>query len=367
MKLGMNGKKEESGNGGKMIPHSKPLIDQDDLLTVSEVLASGNIAQGVKVNEFEQAVSRCVGTKFGVACSSGTSALHLALISIGVGPGDEVVIPSYVCASPYFATLHAGAVPKIADINSSDFNISAESIRKLLSEKTKAIIVPHMFGMAAEIDELLELGVPIIEDCAQSLGAQYKGQQVGSYGVVSAFSFYATKMITTGEGGMVLTNDPEFYDKLVEFRDYDKKLLFPAKYNYKMTDFQAALGLSQLKKLQDFIERRQQIACVYDASFSDGSVEIPVASPSKKSVYFRYVIKVSNRDWVQQEAKRGGVICETPVFRPLHKYLSLQGFPNSERATEQALSIPIYPSLTDGEIRTITETFVSLLPHELKQ
>jgi perosamine synthetase len=350
-----------------MIPHSKPLIDKDDIVAVSDVLASGNIAQGVKVNKFEQAVSQFVGTKFGVACSSGTSALHLALISIGVGPRDEVVLPSYVCSSPYFATLHAGAVPKIADINVSDFNISAESIRKQLSEKTKAIIVPHMFGTAAEIDELLELGVPIVEDCAQSLGAQYKGQQVGSCGLVSAFSFYATKMITSGEGGMVLTNQPEFYDKLVEFRDYDKKSLLSTKYNYKMTDFQAALGLSQLKKLQHFIERRRQIASAYDTSFSDCSVELPVAIPSKKSVYFRYVIKVSNRDWVKQEAKKGGVICEKPVFRSLHAYLGLQGFPNSDRATEQSLSIPIYPSLTDGEIENITETLGSLLFHEPKK
>jgi perosamine synthetase len=347
-----------------MIPHSKPLIDQDDIRAVSEVLASGNLAQGVKVKEFEEGISRFVGAKFGVACSSGTSALHLALISMGVAPGDEVVMPSYVCSSPYFATLHAGAVPMIADINVSDFNLSVASVKEQLSEKTKAIIVPHMFGTAAEIDELLELGVPIVEDCAQSIGAQYKGKQVGSYGAVSAFSFYATKMITAGEGGMVLTSEPEFYDKLVEFRDYDKKSLFPAKYNYKMTDFQAALGLSQLKKLRHFIERREQIAFAYNKSFSDCSVELPVASPHKRPIYFRYVIKVSNRDWVQQEAEKSGVICEKPVFQSLHACLGLQGFPSSNRATEQALSIPIYPSLTDSEIEYVTEALRSLLLHE---
>jgi perosamine synthetase len=349
-----------------MIPHSKPLIDQDDIAAVSDVLASGNIAQGVKVNEFEQAVSQFVGTKFGVACSSGTSALHLALISIGVGPGDEVVMPSYVCSSPYFATLHAGAVPKLADINFLDFNISVESVRKQLSEKTKAIIVPHMLGEAAEIDELLALGVPIVEDCAQSLGAQYKGQKVGSFGTVSAFSFYATKMITTGEGGMVLTNEPEFYSKLVECRDYDKKSLSSTKYNYKMTDFQAALGLSQLKKLRHFIERRRQIAYAYDTSFSDCNIELLLDNPSKKSVYFRYVIKVSNRDWVQQEAKNSGLICEKPIFRSLHTYLGLHGYPNSDRATEKSLSIPIYPSLANDEIEKITQTLRRLLPQKCK-
>lgn len=349
-----------------MIHHSKPLIDQEDIAAVSDVLASGNIAQGVKVNEFEQAVSQFVGTKFGVACSSGTSALHLALISIGVGSGDEVVMPSYVCSSPYFATLHAGAVPKLADINFLDFNISVESVREHLSEKTKAIIVPHMFGAATEIDELLALGVPIVEDCAQSLGAQYKGQQVGSFGAVSAFSFYATKMITTGEGGMILTNEPEFYNKLVEYRDYDKKSLSSTKYNYKMTDFQAALGLSQLRKLQHFIERRRQIAYAYNTSFSDCNIELPVDNPSKKSVYFRYVIKVSNRDWVQQEAKNSGLICQKPIYQSLHTYLGLLGYPNSDRATERSLSIPIYPSLTNDEIEKISQTLRRLLPQKHK-
>lgn len=344
-----------------IITHSKPMIDDEDIRAVSEVLASRNIAQGAKVMEFEEAVARFVGVKYGVACSSGTSALHLALLSLDVGPGDEVVMPSYVCSSPYFATLQACALPKIADIDLADFNLNVDSARKQLTVRTKAIIVPHMFGTAAEIDELQELGVPIIEDCAQSLGAEYKGRQVGSYGAVSTFSFYATKMITTGEGGMVLTNNSESWNRLVDLRDYDKKPLFPTKYNYKMTDFQAALGLSQLKKLQYFIERRAEIARIYDKRFSAHNVEVPISSSHKEPVFYRYVVKISDIDRVQNDAKQKGVICERPIFQPLHSALSLNGFPNSDRAKARALSIPLYPSLSENEIEYLTGTLNDIL------
>jgi perosamine synthetase len=347
-----------------IIPHSRPLIDQDDIEAVSEVLSSGRIAQGEKVREFEEGVTRFVRAKFGVACSSGTSALHLALLSLGVKAGEEVIMPSYVCSSPYFATLHVGAEPMIADINIEDFNVSTESARNQLTSKTKVVIVPHMFGTPAELDELLELEVPIIEDCAQSLGSEYRGRQVGSFGAMSAFSFYATKMITSGEGGMVLTNNREFYNRLIEFRDYDKKLLSPAKYNYKMTDFQAALGLSQLKKLQHFIERRKQIALAYDKAFSEYQVELPTSPSHKKSIYFRYVLKTSGRDQIQYEAKEKGIICERPVFQPLHDSLGLKNFRNCDKAKQQALSIPIYPDLSESEIDHIIRTMAKVLSRE---
>jgi len=350
--------------GSMIIPHSRPLIDKDDIKSVSEVLASGKIAQGEIVKKFEDAIAGFVGAEYGVACSSGTSALHLALLGLGVGAGDEVVMPSYVCSSPYFATLHAGAVPKIADVNLADFNISVESARKRFTNKTKAIIVPHMFGTPADLDELLDLGVPIIEDCAQSLGAEYKGKQIGSFGALSAFSFYATKMITTGEGGMVLTNEREFFEKVADMRDYDKKLLSPAKHNYKMTDFQAALGLSQLKKLRHFIERRTQIALTYGKAFSKYQVELPTSPSHKTSVYFRYVMKTSDRDRILCEAKEKGVVCERPVFQPLHDSLGLKNFHNCDKAKQQALSIPIYPRLLEDEISHVIKTVGEVLPRE---
>jgi len=344
-----------------IIPHSRPTIDQEDIKGVAEVLASGKIAQGEKVKEFEDALARFVGTKYGVAVSSGTSALHLALLSLGIGARDEVIMPSYVCSSPYLATLHAGAIPKIVDINLADLNICASTVKKQLSPRTKAIIVPHMFGTPAELDELVELEIPIIEDCAQSLGAEYMGQRVGSFGELAMFSFYATKMITTGEGGIVLTNNKECYNRAIDARDYDKKPLTPTMYNYKMTDFQAALGLSQLKKLQYFIERRRQIASLYTERFSEYNVAIPRNYSHKKSVFYRYVIMVDKMERIQKSAKNKGVMCERPVFKPLHKSLPLFKCPNSDKAHDHALSIPLYPNLSEREIEHIFRTFDDIL------
>jgi dTDP-4-amino-4,6-dideoxygalactose transaminase len=342
-----------------IIPHSRPTIDQSDIQAVSDVLASGHIAQGEKVKEFEKAVAEFVGVKYAVACSSGTSALHLALLSLGLGKGDEVIMPSYVCASPYLATAHTGGVPKIADIDVEDLNISAETVKPLISRKTKAIIVPHMFGNPAEINELLDLGVPVIEDCAQSLGAEYHGRRVGSFGGLSMFSFYATKMITTGEGGMVLIDDHDLYAKVVEMRDYDNKPLNPLRYNYKMTDFQAALGLSQMSRLSAFIERRRNLASLYSARLAKYGVR--AQKHRQGSVFYRYVILIDDLLSVQKRFKEAGLMCEKPVFRPLNKSSSVDECPNCDWAFEHALSVPIYPSLTDEEVNYILETLSSIL------
>jgi dTDP-4-amino-4,6-dideoxygalactose transaminase len=332
-----------------IIPHSRPSIDQSDIDAVSEVLASGKISQGEKAREFENALARYVGVRFGVAVTSGTSALHLALLGLGIGPRDEVIIPSYVCSSRYFATLHAGGVPKIVDIGLSNFNISASEVRPHISSRTRAIIVPHMFGNPAAIDQLLELDIPIIEDCAQSLGAEYRSDRVGSYGRISVLSFYATKMITIGEGGMVLTDDKECLAKLVDLRDYDKKALVPTRYNYKMSDVQAALGLSQLAKLPVFIERRRHIASLYSDSLSKYGMTLPNVSAESKSVFFRYVVMLEKMEQVREKTRSHHIFCEKPVYMPLHVGLDIPGCTNSDKAHQHALSIPLYPNLSRQE------------------
>jgi dTDP-4-amino-4,6-dideoxygalactose transaminase len=333
-----------------IIPHSRPTIERSDIEAVTEVLTSGKIAQGEKVREFENALARYVGRKHGVAVSSGTSALHLALLGLGIGAGDEVIMPSYVCSSPYFATLYTGAAPTIVDIDLSNLNICANALKSRISSKTRAIIVPHMFGNPAEIDSLLELGIPIIEDCAQSLGAEYRSHLVGSYGELSVFSFYATKMITTGEGGMVLTDDEKWFTKIADLRDYDNKALLPTKYNYKMTDLQASLGLNQLMRLPRFIEQRRHIASLYNDSLLEYDVGLPDFYVESKPVFYRYVIMLEKMDRIREKARSKGIICEKPVFMPLHRNLKEFECPNSDRVHQRALSIPLYPSLSRNEI-----------------
>ena len=347
-----------------IIPHSRPSIDQADIDAVSEVLSSGKIAQGEKVKEFENAVAHYVGRKYGVAVSSGTSALHLALLSLGIGPGDEVIMPSYVCSSLYFATLHAGAVPKIVDIELSNLNICADTVKPRISSRTKAIIVPHMFGNPAKLDPLLELRVPVIEDCAQSLGAEYKSHRVGSLGELSVFSFYATKMITTGEGGMILTDDDETHGILVELRDYDRKTLSPTKYNYKMTDLQASLGLSQLSKLPWFIEQRKRIASVYNAALSEHDIGLPSVTAGSKCVFYRYVVMVEKMDQIKAKTHSDGIVCERPVFKPLHSDFATVKCPNSAEAHDHALSIPLYPNLSKEEIDYILARLREILRNQ---
>lgn len=343
-----------------IVPHSRPLIYQEDIKAVTDVLASGNIAQGRKVKEFEKEMARFVGSKYAVACSSGTAGLHIAMLGLGITTHDEVIMPSYVCSSPYFATLHAGAVPRIVDISPRDFNLCAKTVKPALSPRTKALIAPHMFGNPADLEGLLELGVPIIEDCAQSLGAEYKHQQVGSFGGMSVFSFYATKIITTGEGGMVLTNDSQYYDRILDVRDYDKKPLVPARFNYKTTDFQAALGISQLRKLPQFIDRRRRIASLYKDHFSKCNITLPIEDTFKKPVYFRYVVLTEKKEFIQKEAKKRGVICEKPVWKPLHQNLSNIKCPNADYAHDHALSIPLYPSLSEEEVGHVVETLKTI-------
>lgn len=342
------------------IPHSRPTIDQEDVEAVSKTLASGLVAQGGKVKEFENQIARFIGVKHAAACSSGTAALHLALLSLEANNKDEIIMPSYVCSSPYFATVHAGGKPRVVDIDSKDLNICAKTAKKHLSFKTKAIITPHMFGNPAELDELLNLGVPIIEDCAQALGAEYNKRAVGSLGDLSIFSFYATKMITTGEGGMVLTNNSQYYDRIIEARDYDKKPLTPTKYNYKLTDFQAALGLSQLKKLHGFISRRRKIASHYTSQLSEHVLAAPAEHAHKTEVYYRYVVMVDKLDEIQKKAEENGVACKKPVWKPLHKDLLNLKCPNSDYAHAHALSIPIYPSLREEEVEQVTRTLKAL-------
>jgi perosamine synthetase len=335
-----------------VVPHSHPTIEADDLASVDQVLRSGHLAQGNVVRAFEDDMAALLGLPDGVATSSGTAALHLALLALGVGPGAEVLIPSYTCVALLHAVHLTGATPRIVDSEPDGVNMWAADAARQVSPITGAIILPHMFGTVGPLEALRTLGVPIIENCAQALGATTHGVPAGSLGDVTVLSFYATKVITTGEGGMLLSRSEGLLADAQDLRDYDNRAEYRLRFNYKMTDVQAALGRSQLSKLSRFVSRRQAIADAYHAALDGVAPAYTVGRAG--DMYYRYVIRVPDPDAFIRSASMQGVECKRPVFRPLHELLQVQSCPHAARTFRHAVSLPLYPSLSDDGARTIS-------------
>ncbi len=347
--------------GMTMIPHSRPSINQEEIRAVTDVLQSGHLAQGAVVERFERGMAAYLGVAGGVAVNSGTMALEVALRVLGVGPGDEVILPSYVCAAPWQAVQRVGAQARLVDIEPETFQIDADLARAAITSRTRAIIVPHLFGLPADLTRLAQLGVPLIEDCAQTLGAMEQGRAVGSVGVLTVCSFYANKLLCAGEGGMVLSNDPVLLERARALREYDgAPSLNPQATNLKMTDLQAAIGLAQLNRLPELLERRVSLARSYREALAGSSAVLPVVPVGRSHVYYRFVVRISKKRSGSDELseclgrlERQGVQCRKPVFRSLHRYLGLEGFSASEAAEREALSLPLYPALADEEAAQI--------------
>ena len=332
------------------IPHSRPLIGKDDLRAVEAVLRTGHLAQGEKVAEFEASMSSRLSQRAGVAVSSGTAALHLALLGVGVRPGDAVAMPSYACAALLHAAEHAGAKPVFVDIADRDYNLDPEDLRRrgaALTSRLGAVVVPHTFGRVCDLSAVREAagdGVPIVEDCAHALGDPGIGR-----GDLLVCSFYATKMMTTGEGGMVLGNNEALVEDIRDLRQYDGKLRHRIRFNYKMTDVAAALGLSQLRKLSGFVARRRDLSRRYGR---------------EERTCFRFVVSVADPTATVQEFEAQGIHARRPVFMPLHRYIGVpdEDFPVTTRATDTYMSIPLYPALTEPEVERILAAKERTLP-----
>ena len=338
----------------KIIPHSRPFITDSDIEAVTSALRSGQLSQGPEVEKFERDLAELIGNKRGAATSSGTAALHLALLALDVKEKDEVMIPSFVCSAVLNAVNYTGATPIIVDIEPQSYNLSVDAAKRAITKKTKVIIVPHMFGCPAEMDKFLELDIPVIEDCAQAVGATFKGHKVGSLSKLSVFSFYATKLLACGEGGMVLSDSEDLILKIKDLRGYDNKDNYRLRYNYKMTDIQASLGLSQLSSLENFITKRKEIAARYFHEFKNCEFSLPIQKEGKEHIYYRFVIKTKdNASGYLEKFRQKGIMCLRPVYKPLHLYLNLSGFPQATEAWQKAISIPLYPSLTEEEIEKI--------------
>ncbi len=332
------------------IPHSRPTLGPAEARALAQVVRSGQLAQGPLVERFERAMARRLGLGHAAAVSSGTAALHLALLALDVGPGDEVLLPSLVCSAPLHAILAAGASPRLVDCDPATGNVDPAAARRAVGRRTKAIIVPHAFGLPADLANLCALGPPVIEDCAQALGAAYRGRPAGSIGDVCVLSFYATKVLATGEGGMVLSRRRRLVERVRDLRGYDERETFRPRFNYKLTDVAAALGLCQLARLDQFLARRRALAAAYDRALAGTPLGLPPRPADRTHMFHRYVVQAGRRAApILAALGARGIAARRPIFRPLHAYLRLPGFPGAGEAWRGMVSLPIYPTLTRAE------------------
>ncbi len=338
-----------------MIPHSRPTLGEAEESAVLNVLRSGQLAAGPQTRAFEEAFAKVIGMPHAVAVSSGTAGLHLALLALGVGNGDEVIMPSYVCSALLNAVCYVGAHPILADSLPGHPHMDHRAAIKKIGKKTKAVITVSLFGDADDASLWKDTGLPMIEDGTQSLGAYGVSGAVGSQGTLSVFSLYATKMITMGEGGVITARDAAVAERLKDLREYDQKDDAVTRFNYKCTDMAAGLGMAQLHRLNDFIGSRRALAGHYDKALAKGSWGGSVQD--KHSVYYRYVLRSQLAPALLETMERAGVQCKRPVHNPLHRMLGLQDtqFPNASRHQDQNVSVPLYPSLRLEEMQTVCD------------
>jgi perosamine synthetase len=344
-----------------MIPHSRPTIGDDDAERVARVVRGGQLAQGPEVAAFERALAERMSVADAAAVGSGSAALELALRALDVGPGHEVIIPTYACDALYHAVTRCGAAPVLADADPETLGLSASDATRRRTAQTRAAIVVHPFGLAVDLDHFKSLGVALVEDCAQTLGAIIGGRPVGAQGGLAVCSFYATKLLTTGEGGAV-TGPTDLVARARDARDYDERTDLTPRFNHKMTDMQAALGRSQLGRLDAFIARRRALAARYRAALAGAARCRVPPDAGERHVYHRFVVAIERpMAPVLAHLERRGVAARRPVFRPIHRALGLSGYPNAERLWAESLSLPCYPLLTDGEADTVATALVEAL------
>jgi perosamine synthetase len=309
----------------------------------------GQLAQGPEVAGLERELAARIGVAAAAAVSSGSAALELALRALDVAAGHEVIIPTYACDALYHAVARCGATPVLADADPETLGLSAADTARRRTARTRAIVVVHPFGLAVDLADFQRLGVALVEDCAQTLGATRGGRAVGAGGGLAVCSFYATKLLTTGEGGAV-AGPAALVARARDARDYDERTELAPRFNYKMTDMQAALGRGQLARLDAFIARRRALAARYRAVLARAPRCRVPRDVGACHVYHRFVVAVDRPlEPVLAHLERRGVAARRPVFRPIHLALGLSGYPNAERLWAECLSLPCYPLLTDGE------------------
>lgn len=373
------------------IPITKPYFTEAEERAVAEVLRSGWTAQGPKVAEFERRVADYVGAEHAVATTSCTTALHLSLLALGIGPGDKVIIPSFTFIATANAVMYCGAKPVFVDIDPATYNIDPERIEAAITSETKAIIAVDQVGLAADLDAIFAIAnkydVPVIEDAACAIGAEYRGKKVGSRALLCCFSFHPRKIINTGEGGMVTTSNVKLAEKIKKLRHHGmsitdlerhraKKVLieeYPVVgYNYRMTDVQAAIGIEQMKKLDTIVDRRRALAKRYTNALGNVKwLEPPCEPKYAKPTYQSYMVRVTEsapitRNQLMDYLLGQGITTRRGIMAvhreaPYRKAAARAVLSETERATDQCIILPLYPQMTEPEQDYVIEKFYEAL------
>ncbi|RLJ00925.1 MAG: aminotransferase DegT [Candidatus Aenigmatarchaeota archaeon] len=362
-----------------MIPIAKPTIGEEEVGAVSEIIKSGNMASGKQVKKFEEEFAEYSEVKESIATVNGTVSLDLALKALNIKPDDEVILPDFSFIATANCVLFQNAKPVFADVDKKTFNIDAEDIKKKITPNTKAIIGVHLFGQPFEIEKIKEIcknnDLYLIEDCAQAHGAEYKNKKVGSFGDIGCFSLYATKNMTSGEGGILTTNNKVLGGKLrllINHGQTEKYLHSELGYNYRMTNIQAGLGLCQLKKLDDFNKKRIDNACYLSENIKVSGLTLPYIKRNIKHVFHQYVVRIEdnfcmNRVEFIKYLNENGIGCAIhyplPISKqPIYQKLgySPQDCPVAAEVAEKVLSLPVHPSLIKEDLKHIVKTINKL-------
>lgn len=332
-----------------MIEIAKPDITKLEKEAVMKVLDSGNLSCGDVTKKFEKRFADYIGKKFAIAVSSGTSALHCAFLAINKNLYTGAITTPLTFNATINMLKASGLSPRYIDIR-NDFNIDVDKIKREINSYDELIVPVHLYGLPCKMDEIAEIaernGSMVIEDCAQACGASYKGHKVGSWGDLGAFSFYGSKMITTAEGGMITTNDPEIAEKIRDLRWHSLNQ-GGIGYNYRMTDISAAIGIEQLRRIDRFIEKRRKIAKIYNEEFKDLIDKLPT---EKEHIYNSYSFCIKKRDKFILDMNRLAIDCRVYYPKPFCN------LPNVSRICNEVISIPIYPSLSEEEVKYIVDS-----------
>jgi len=368
----------------KKYPLAQPNLGMLEERAVISVLRSGILSMGPKVQEFEKRFAKKIGTKYACAVSSGTAGLHLALIAAGIGKGDEVITSPFSFVASANAVLYVDAKPVFIDINPDTYTIDPKKIESAITKKTKAILVVHMFGQAADMDSIMKLAkkhkLKVIEDACESIGAQYKGKNTGTFGESAVFAFYPNKQMTTGEGGMIVTNSKKIHELCRSLRNQGRAENMQwldhtqLGYNYRMDEMSAALGLAQLKRLDLFIAERRKIAQWYQKHLArhKDMVQAPTIAPENTHTWFVYVVQVvlkgANRDAIMKRLEKKGIATKPYVpsihlfgfYRKAFKYKK-GDYPNAESVSAKSLALPFYVGLKEKDIYSIVNILLKII------